>query len=234
VVSRALAARGRADQVNDNLEATARTYFLSIFARYADEDFPTGWYWARIGDFCDENVANINASNTSESIAYLDTGSVSQNYFDMLQVLGDGINMPSRAKRKVQHGDIVYSTVRPNLKHYGIVYDPPSNMVVSTGFAVLHNNEKGVSNELLYMWITSDRIAEYLQSMAENSVSTYPTLSVSDLLDVKIVVPDNHALDRANQFLKAIFATVNSNNLEVRQLTSSQDVLLPKLLSSDL
>jgi hypothetical protein len=36
--------------------------------------------------------------------------------------------------------------------------------------------------------------------MAENSVSTYPTLGVNDLLAVKIAVPDRETLEEANHF----------------------------------
>ena len=206
-----------------------------MFAPYTttvEDELPSGWSWATIGDYCKENVSNISSANTLKGVVYLDTGSVTQNYFEQLQSLTGDTDVPSRAKRKVSHGDIVYSTVRPNLKHYGIVYNPPTNMVVSTGFAVLHNNGQGVSNELLYMWITNDSISEYLQSMAENSVSTYPTLGVTDLLAVKIAVPDGEILEKVNHFLGAVFLTISDNNRELRQLISSQDVLIPQLLSS--
>jgi type I restriction enzyme S subunit len=223
-------------QINEKLEETARTYFQSLFAKYTDssnDELPTEWRWAKVGDYCKENIANVSTADASKFIVYLDIGSINKNYFDNFQVLSSSDEIPSRAKRKVFDGDIVYSTVRPNLKHYGIIYNPPSNMVVSTGFAVLHNNGKGVSNELIYLWITSNSIAEYLQSMAENSVSTYPTLNVSDLLDVRISVPDNQTLEQANRFLRAVFSAISSNNLELRQLIALQNILLPKLLSMD-
>lgn len=221
-------------QINDNLAAMARTFFQSLFAPYTtinEDELPSGWSWAKIGDYCNENVSNISSADTLRGIIYLDTGSVTQNYFEPLRSLTGDADMPSRAKRKVSHGDIVYSTVRPNLKHYGIIYNPPTNMVVSTGFAVLHNNGQGVSNELLYMWITNDSISEYLQSMAENSVSTYPTLGVADLLAVKIAVPDRETLEKANYFFGAVFLTISDNNRELQQLISSQDVLIPRLLA---
>jgi len=202
------------------------------FNTTSNEEIPNGWSWGTVGDYCNVNVGNVSSADSFRGIEYLDTGSVTKNYFEPFQSLSGSDDIPSRAKRKVFNGDIVYSTVRPNLNHHGIVYNPPANMVASTGFAVLHNSGQSVSNELLYMWITNESISEYLQSMAENSVSTYPTLSANDLLAVKIVVPDKETLEKANHFLSAIYRSVSDNNREIRQLTASQDVLLPKLLSS--
>ena len=140
--------------------------------------------------------------------------------------------IPSRAKRKTMHGDIIYSTVRPNLRHYGLLQNPPDNLIVSTGFAVLHNKGLEVSNYFLFMWLTTKSILEYLQAIAENSVSTYPSLNVSDLLNVEIIVPDDITLANINHFLTSIFSSISENNRQIKMLTSSLSTLLPKLLSS--
>ena len=44
---------------------------------------------------------------------------------------------PSRAQRKVTNNTIIYSTVRPRLKHYGILSRPQNNFIVSTGFTTI-------------------------------------------------------------------------------------------------
>lgn len=44
---------------------------------------------------------------------------------------------PSRARRIVQDGDTIISTVRTYLKAIASIQSPPANMVVSTGFAVI-------------------------------------------------------------------------------------------------
>ncbi len=186
-----------------------------------------------VGDFCKDNVANFNKADNFPTILYLDTGSITENYIDFLQELNPLIDeIPSRAKRKVQSGDIIYSTVRPNLKHYGLLHNPPCNLIVSTGFAVLHNVSSDVSNEYLYMWLTNHTILKVLQSIAENSVSTYPSLNVTDLLDVKIVVPDSHTLSVTNRILRSIFGLIAENNKQIQLLYNSQSVFLPKLFSS--
>ena len=120
----------------------------------------------------------------------------------------------------------------PNLRHYALIQNPPFNLIASTGFAVLNNKGLGVSNELIFMWLTKDSILEYLQAIAENSVSTYPSLNVSDLLNVEIIVPDDSTLHNANNYLKAIFSAIDANNNQVKALLDMQSILLQKLLSS--
>lgn len=230
--------------INNNLAATAKLYFnaklgelVDIYAskmkETPDVQLPKGWKFATVGDYCDDNISNYSKSDSFASIYYLDTGSITENYIVGLQKLNvDNDKLPSRAKRKVFDGDIVYSTVRPNLHHYGLIYNPPNNFIASTGFAVLHNKDLGVSNELLYMWLTKDTVLAYLQAIAENSVSTYPSLSNSDLLKVKIIVPDEETLSEVNNTLQAIYRAITENNKQISSLENSKLILLPKLLSS--
>lgn len=221
-------------KINDNLLFQAKTWF-SQFMSYISgtERLPVGWKPAKVGDFCKDNIANLSKADKFQTILYLDTGNITENYIDSLQELNPLIDeVPSRAKRKVQQGDIVYSTVRPNLKHYGLLHNPPHNLIVSTGFAVLHNVDMSVSNEYLYMWLTNNTVLEVLQSIAENSVSTYPSLNVNDLLNVEIIVPDGRTLSETNRVLHSIFEAIAENNRQIRVLNSSQSVLLSKLFSS--
>lgn len=194
---------------------------------------PTGWQIAKVGDYCADNVGNLSKTDKYETILYLDTGSITENYIVELQelnLLTDEI--PSRAKRKAVDGDIIYSTVRPNLKHYGLLQNPPKNLIVSTGFAVLHNKGLEVTNSFLFMWLINPSTLDYLQAIAENSVSTYPSLNVSDLMNVKIIIPDEKTLGQMNRFLASVFSAISENNKQIQMLTKSLNTLLPRLLSS--
>ena len=220
--------------VNDNLLNQAQTYFRAVFAdKSSEKPLPTGWQIAKVGDYCADNVGNLSKTDKYETILYLDTGSITENYIVELQelnLLTDEI--PSRAKRKAVDGDIIYSTVRPNLKHYGLLQNPPKNLIVSTGFAVLHNKGLEVTNSFLFMWLINPSTLDYLQAIAENSVSTYPSLNVSDLMNVKIIIPDEKTLGQMNRFLASVFSAISENNKQIQMLTKSLNTLLPRLLSS--
>ena len=138
------------EQIIAKLEETAQALYRKMFVDGIDkEHLPEGWRMGTLDDIAEINKDNISAKDNDIEIRYLDSCSVTQNVFDEYQifnVLQDEI--PSRAKRKVKHNDIVYSTVRPNLKHYGIIKDTVENMIVSTAFAVIRSCYSPISNEL--------------------------------------------------------------------------------------
>lgn len=95
-------------------------------------------------------------------------------------------NAPSRARRRVQDGDIIVSTVRTYLKAIAGVHNPPENMIVSTGFCVIRpcvNLETGFARYLFK--------ANYLiNDIVARSVGvSYPAINASDLVAIKVALP---------------------------------------------
>ncbi|MGE0087507.1 MAG: hypothetical protein AB7S75_24120 [Desulfococcaceae bacterium] len=96
------------------------------------------WTKTTLGNIIVTNDFTYSNKDNWEFINYLDTGNLTENNISEIQHLIVGKDeIPSRAKRKILPGDIVYSTVRPNQKHYGIIKNPPSNLLVSTGFVTI-------------------------------------------------------------------------------------------------
>ena len=212
-------------KINENLEKTAQCLFDKYFKEYNKfyekeelKILPDGWKYSIVGDFCKDNIKSLSSNDELKKILYLDTGSITNNRIDELQIITESEGFPSRAKRMVYDNDIVFSTIRPNLRHYGIIRNPENNMIVSTGFSVLHNQSEKVSNEFLYMWITNDATLSFLQSIAENSVSTYPSINSDDLMNIKIIIPANNILSELNEAFRKIFLMIDYHNREISKL----------------
>ena len=224
-------------KINENLEKTAQCLFEKYFSKYNNFyenknellDLPKEWKYAYVGDFCKSNMESISSRLSFDSVQYLDTGNITNNKIEELQILSVSDDLPSRAKRIVKDTDIIFSTVRPNLKHYGILYNPAENMIVSTGFAVLHNTSNIVSNEFLYMWITNEKVLTYLQSIAENSVSTYPSINADDIINIKIVIPSNEILIELTKVFKQTYIQINYNNQEISRLNNFRELLIAQI-----
>jgi len=185
--------------------------------KYCEElkmDIPLISYPWKLEEFVDNNSENLNLKQSSfDELLYLDTGSITENHIESFQKLLIGKDkIPSRAKRKVKHNSIVYSTVRPNLRHYGLIKSPPENLVVSTGFCVFDSLSSSLSNELLLMHLSSDQIVEEFHSKGEMSVSTYPSIKPEDILNTYIPVL-NEFFDKGvklvNEHLKLIFGYID-------------------------
>jgi type I restriction enzyme S subunit len=184
-------------------------------------------------------IASFNPSTyaTKEkwpTVVYIDTGSVTRNHFEDPVVINTAIEkLPSRARRKVENGDVLYSTVRPNQLHYGLMNNPPSNLLVSTGFTVVRD-KAGVGGPFIYLALTRPSITEMLQSVAEQSTSAYPSIKSSDLGQIEIPEPTKEELGKIKPQLDNLFELIAQNERESRALRELRDALLPKLMSGEI
>ncbi|MCX6220461.1 MAG: restriction endonuclease subunit S [Bacteroidia bacterium] len=193
-------------------------------------EIPKGWEVKVVGDAVECNVSTFTPKDKFKTIEYLDTSSITNNEIEDLQTLDLMIDeIPSRAKRKVNHNDIIFSTVRPNLKHFGILKNPKSNMIVSTGFAVLKPIYPNVCGELLYLLITNEENLQILQARAEMSVSTYPSINSEDLLCINFLLPEKDILKKAKEIFKSQFDLADEIRKENKSLRNMKDLLLSKL-----
>lgn len=149
------------------------------------------WRTIRLGSACTTNSATYSPKEKWEFVNYLDTGNITNNCIDSIQYIDiESEKLPSRARRKVKTNSIIYSTVRPNQRHFGIIKSQPDNFLVSTGFAVIDVKPEILDADYLYYVLTQDSIVEKLHAIAEQSTSAYPSIKSSDIEDLEIEVPD--------------------------------------------
>ena len=164
-----------------------------------------------------KNVVNINKSTLSSkenwsTLKYLDTGNITENRIDTLQIFQKGEKLPSRAKRKVEKGTIIYSTVRPNQKHFGYFDTYSNDLVVSTGFATLDVIDPRVNSKYLYYLLTQNSVISQLQSIGENSTSSYPSIRPEDIGNLSFMFPDIDIQNKIANILSAIDDKIQINN----------------------
>ncbi|MHB8370664.1 MAG: restriction endonuclease subunit S [Leptospirales bacterium] len=148
------------------------------------------WQLKKIGEIAYMNTDTYSPRECWEYVNYLDTGNIVEGHITSLQRISNEEKLPSRGRRKIQAGDIVYSTVRPNQKHYGVISKPLKNMLVSTGFTVIRGKEQECDTKFLYYFLTQNNIVQILQTIAEHSTSTYPSIRPADIEFLEINLPD--------------------------------------------
>ena len=143
-----------------------------------------------LGDCIVVNDATYSPKEAWPVINYLDTGNITANRISSIQNLVVGKDkIPSRARRKVTSGDIVYSTVRPSQRHFGLIKRTPENFLASTGFAVIRAREGIADTDFIYWFLAQDHIVDYLHSIAEQNTSAYPSINPSDIEQVELTLP---------------------------------------------
>ena len=166
----------------------------------------------RLGSVVRTNVSTYSEKEGWAFVNYLDTGNITQDTISEIQRINVGTDkLPSRARRKVQIGNIVYSTVRPNQLHYGFIKSQPDNFLVSTGFAVIDVNEKEAVPEYIYYFLTHRDVTERLQAIAEQSTSAYPSIKPSDIEDLTIDLPPIEEQRKIVGLLKMLDGKIKQN-----------------------
>ena len=153
-------------------------------------------------------------------IAYVDISSVS---------LVDGIptvealpfeEAPSRARRIVRDGDTIISTVRTYLKAIAAIEDPPDNMIVSTGFAVVRPLDFIDSKFLGYALQST----AFIDAVVSNSTGvSYPAINPTTLVCLPVGYPE----DKKEQQQIAAFLDWKTGQIDA--LIARKKELLEKL-----
>lgn len=148
------------------------------------------WLTETLGDCVEINDSTYSPTEAWPFINYLDTGNIKENRIEKIQhLIVSKDKIPSRARRKVQPGDIVYSTVRPNQRHFGLLKEVPENFLASTGFSVIRGKDGLAHTDFLYWFLAQDHIVEQLHTIAEHSTTAYPSIRPADIGQLKLDLP---------------------------------------------
>lgn len=143
----------------------------------------------KIRDVVISNTGSINPTKSpTETFVYVDVAAVDNTnkvITSAREILG--ADAPSRARKLIRKGDILVSTVRPNLNAVAMVPSYLDGQIASTGFCVLRTSEK-VLSEYLYFYARSDAFVESLSSLVAGAM--YPAVTDSQVLDQNLPLPN--------------------------------------------
>ena len=156
-----------------------------------------------------------NTSKYTDFINYIDTSSVNAGLLSEVSLLEDAF--PSRAQRLVRPGDILYSSVRPNLRHYYLYNDSFEHAVASTGFVLLRN-KSNYNTRFAYYYLSTNEVVKHLSNIAELSQSTFPSFSSKDIGKIDLPDIDRKAQDQIVFILSAYDNLIEINNKRIKVL----------------
>lgn len=168
----------------DNL---AQSIFYEMFGDPHDNE--KRWDEVIVGDVCAPKAQILRASKifgSTDEIQYIDISSIDNLAHEMTKCTTYTMSdAPSRAQQCVKKGDIIISTVRPNIKNIAIVSKDDENLVASSGFCILRPNN--IDRNFLFHYILSEYYTEYLVNLTTGA--NYPAVRDSDILKSKIYYP---------------------------------------------
>ncbi len=196
---------------------------LAELEREAD-GLPDGWRDVLLSDVAEVNPETLRAS-TLPAFTF--------GYIDISQISGPGKcvgwsdqtfgEAPSRARRKVQAGDILVSTVRPYLRSFAQVPQADLPLVASTGFAVVRAGAKA-DQQFLYQHVLHDSFIEHLTPRMTGS--NYPAVSASDVEAYPIALPPLTEQRRIAEVLRSVDEAIAANRAALDQVARARSAIL--------
>lgn len=188
------------------------------------------WKEKRLVDLADIDPENLGGNTSSDykfhyiSLEDVDSGRLKSHTSQIFS------SAPSRARRKLRKGDVLFATVRPNLKsHLLFTMDAP-DWICSTGFAVVRCKDRVACPEYVYFHFFANYVSHQIEEMLTGS--NYPSINGQDVRSLRIPVPPSYDEQVA---IAKIFITVDA---EINQLQRKAELfkmqkkgLMQKLLT---
>ncbi|HTW90572.1 MAG TPA: restriction endonuclease subunit S [bacterium] len=226
-------------KMNETLAQMARAIFKSWFVDF--EPFrdkgmtdsplggiPKGWKAGTVADVAKFNAWTLRDTDDLDRIEYIEISEVTRGDVVNVQVFSRGTE-PSRARRRLRHGDTVLSTVRPERKSYFLCLNPPTSLIASTGFAVFSPTAAPWS--FVHAALTRPDVFEHLGTQADGGA--YPSVHAEVIAALPIPLPPAPILDGFQRICAPLYQKAAYNRIESRTLAAIRDALLPKLMSGE-
>lgn len=168
-----------------------------------------------------ENIGNITEIN------YIDIASVGSGKIIEIKNLTE--NFPSRAKRKIIKGDIIISTVRPNLRTYAIVDFDLDNLVCSTGFVVIRPKNTEYK-DILYHIVTSNEAFRFYEKNCEGG--NYPAFKSSIFNNFEI--NEIKSIDKSLNILRKQNTLIKQSKLLIEKIDTRNNYYTDNLLNGNI
>lgn len=197
---------------------------------------PEHWELKRIKEVCDINK-NTLTENTPASYEfdYVDIGSVTYGVREYTKERMTFDVAPSRAKRVVQKGDTIISTVRTYLRAIATIDTEVIDLIVSTGFAVISPRKKIADRYCSYL-LMSNCIVDEICALS-NGVS-YPATNATAIGNLFFLIPPlaeqvsiGIYLDEKTTKIDRIVTTINTQIDQLKELRKAliNDIVTGKI-----
>ena len=193
-------------------------------------DIPESWEWVRLKTL----TYNHGQKKPTSEFCYIDIGSIDNKHQKLNEQ--ETIVVPekaaSRARKIVNEGDILYSTVRPYLHNMCIINREFSReAIASTGFAVLKCCAD-YSNEFLFYYMMSPDFDSYANDTANSKGVAYPAINDERLSMALVPIPPVSEQRRILKQLLEILPTIQMYDITHQRLEKLNDTFPAQLKKS--
>ena len=202
----------------------------------AIDEVPEHWEVRRIKEIAYINKRTLTEKTPNDyEFDYIDIGSITYGIKGFSSERMTFEDAPSRAKRIVKKGDTIISTVRTYLKAIASIENDVSDLIVSTGFAVISPKKLLFSKYFSYL-LTSNFVVDTICALSIGV--SYPATNSSVIRNLLCLVPPPSEqkaiadyLDTKTAQIDQIIQTINTQIEKLKELrkTLINDVVTGKI-----
>jgi type I restriction enzyme, S subunit len=229
-------------QTNQTLEAIAQALFKEWFVDFnfpgstgemEDSELgeiPKGWNIGVIGDLFEISKESLNPSSRPTvgfihySLPAFDEGRRPTRELGS-QILSN--------KFKVKSNSILVSKLNPRISRVWPIIESNDQSICSTEFQVFLPKR-----DYLFSFgstlFSQNQIIETMKGRATGTSSSHQRIRPQDILDIKIVIPNNETLKGFNKAIKNFYNLIFINEEQMQTLIQLRDSFLPKLMRGEI
>ena len=192
-------------------------------------EIPDNWKWVRLGNI----TYNYGQKLPQNRFCYIDVGSLDNVHHKLntKNKIIEAKDAPSRARKVVEKGDVIYSTVRPYLHNICIIdREFPCEPIASTAFAVMHM-PNGVTNKYLLYWLLSKWFDRYANGDSSKG-TLYPAIGEKDFFKGLCPLPPLSEQKRIVAKIEEVLAEIKIIDELQSKYASNVDVLKSKIIDA--
>ena len=217
------------EEVNDNLEQQAASYFRYLFIENADPSWPEGTI-SDLGIVVGGSTPSKSKPEyyTDQGIAWITPKDLSVDKSKFIAHGADDITelgLRNSSASIMPPGTVLFSSRAP----IGYIAIADGEVTTNQGFKSVVPKES-IGTAFIYYFLKN--ALPTIENMA--SGSTFKEISGSAMRTVPAIIPDEESIRDFTEFCAPLFQQQRTLEAENRQLSMLRDFLLPKLMSGEL
>ncbi|MEK8090933.1 restriction endonuclease subunit S [Thermithiobacillus plumbiphilus] len=189
-----------------------------------------GWERKKIADLVQPLTTIDPRKEPNKCFTYIDVSSVSRDTHKIVEPSSvKGADAPSRARRLVRMGDVIFATIRPTLNRIAEVPSALDGAVCSTGYFVLRPKPGILSRFLFYSLLTAD-FSDAMAALQRGAA--YPAVIDSDIKRHELIIPPLPEQKRIVAILDEAFAGIDTAVANTEKNLANASELFESYLNS--
>jgi type I restriction enzyme, S subunit len=195
-----------------------------------ETEIPKGWRQVALRSACESARMWNPHKEPRDEFWYVDVSAVSKESLAVeTPQRVKAAEAPSRARKIIQTGDVIFATVRPTLRRIAYVEKQYDNQIASTAFCIVRANRQAAVPRFLYYALQTNFFNEEVAKF--QSGASYPAVNDKDVLNQIIPLPPPLEQERIAAALWTIQRAIEAETKLVNRTHALKQSILRQLFT---